>query len=152
MTTLDVPLSSSNKCGTNFTKCLSFWQMPHEAVLFSLEENQVRSRCLLPSEGYLLTIYSFRFQIPGREIVTHNLYSAMYFNRNFNQSGTHFHGTFLKMFLLHFYGGISMTKLNDHYLKSNRPNHKCINPKLNGNKSILQMAITQKGITQIAIT
>ena len=30
-------------------------------------------------------------------------------------------------------------------------NLECINPKLNGNKPILQMAITERGITQIGI-
>ena len=45
-----------------------------------------------------------------------------------------------------------MTKFNDQYLKKNRPNHECINPKLNGNEPILQMAIRERGITQKCIT
>ena len=45
-----------------------------------------------------------------------------------------------------------MTKFNDQYLKLSRPNHECINPRLNGNNPILQMAITERGITQKGIT
>ena len=50
------------------------------------------------------------------------------------------------------YGGISMTKFNTQKLKKNHRNRKCINPKLNGNKPILKIAITQTGITQIGKT
>lgn len=44
-----------------------------------------------------------------------------------------------------------MTKFSDRCLKWNRPNHECIDPKLNGNRPILQMAIAEGGMAQIAM-
>ena len=45
-----------------------------------------------------------------------------------------------------------MKKVNDQYLKENRSNMNASIQKLNGNKPIMQMTITERDISQRAIT